>query len=127
MELSQGMAVKSGQRVAYVWYREQKVNGRVTRYALNKSNLLMISPLSNDPNSLHVANFSGEIKKPEDIADMLLMILPYAYNLDLKTIVGTVGKLKTGCLTLCKKHDAILCIGPYPHCSRIPRNGVSST
>jgi len=87
----------------------------------------MISPLSNDPNSLHVANFSGEIKKPEDIADMLLMILPYAYNLDLKTIVGTVGKLKTGCLTLCKKHDAILCIGPYPHCSRIPRNGVSST
>ena len=79
--LSQGMAVDADQRAAYIWYRDQKVNGRVTRYALNKSNVLMISiPLSNDPQSLHVANFYGAIKKPQDIADMLLMILPYAYN-----------------------------------------------
>ena len=81
MGFSQGMAVDSDQRAAYIWYRDQKVNGRITRYALNKSNVLMISiPLSNDPNSLHVANFYGAIKKPQDIDDMLLMILPYAYN-----------------------------------------------
>lgn len=81
MGLSQGMAVDSAQRAAYIWYRDLKVNGRVTRYALNKSNVLVISiSLSNDPNSLHVANFYGAIQKPEDIADMLLMILPYAYN-----------------------------------------------
>jgi hypothetical protein len=81
MGLSQGMAVDAEQRAAYVWYRDQKVNGRVTRYALNKSNVLMISiPLSDDPNSLHVANFYGTIKKPQDIADILLMVLPYAYD-----------------------------------------------
>jgi hypothetical protein len=81
MGLSQGMAVDVDQRAAYIWYRDQEVNGRVTRYALNKSNVLVISiPLSKDPNSLHVANFYGAIKKPQDIADMLLIVLPYAYN-----------------------------------------------
>ena len=81
MGLSQGMAVDSAQKTTYLWYREQQVNGRVTRYALSNGNVLMISiPLSNDPSSLHVANFYGVIKNPQDIADMLLMILPYAYN-----------------------------------------------
>lgn len=81
MGLSQGMAVDIDQKSTYVWYREQKVNGRSTRYALNKKNVLMISvPLSDDPKSLHVANFYGTIKKRQDIADMLLMVLPYAYN-----------------------------------------------
>jgi hypothetical protein len=81
MGFSQGMAVDADQKATYVWYREQKTNRRTTRYALSKSNVLMISiPLDDTPNTLHVANFYGMIKKPQDIADMLLMVLPYAYN-----------------------------------------------
>ena len=81
MGFSQGMAVDLDQKGAYVWYREQKGDGRITRYALSKENTLIISiPLSDDPKSLHVANFYGTIRKPEDIADMLLMILPFAYR-----------------------------------------------
>jgi hypothetical protein len=41
----------------------------------------MISiPLDDTPKTLHVANFYGTIKKRDDIADMLLMVLPFAYN-----------------------------------------------
>ena len=41
----------------------------------------MISvPLDDAPNTLHVANFYGTIRKRADIADMLLMILPLAYR-----------------------------------------------
>jgi hypothetical protein len=81
MGFSQGLAVDPGQRAAYVWYREQQVNGRITRYALSKSKVLMISvPLDDAPNTLHVANFYGTIQKSDDIADMLLMILPFAYK-----------------------------------------------
>lgn len=78
---SQGMAVDSDQKANYVWYREQSVTGRITRYALSKRNVLMISvPLDDSQNTLHVANFYGTIKKGDDIADMLLMILPFAYR-----------------------------------------------
>ena len=78
---SQGMAVDVDQKANYVWYRENKTNGRTTRYALNKTSVLIISiPLDDTAGTLHVANFYGTIKKPEDVADMLLMILPYAYN-----------------------------------------------
>ena len=81
MGFSQRLAVDPDQKATYIWYREQKVNVRVTRYALRKDKTLIISiPLSDDPKSLHVANFYGTIKKPEDIADMLLMILPFAYR-----------------------------------------------
>lgn len=81
MGLNQGMAVDIDQRAAYTWYREQKTNGRVTRYALNKSNVLIISiPLDDTPGTLNVANFYGTIKKQDDIADMLLMVLPFAYK-----------------------------------------------
>jgi hypothetical protein len=81
MGFSQGWAVDPDQRATYIWYREQKVNDRITRYALTKDRVLIIStPLSDDPSSLHVANFYGTIEKPEDIADMLLMILPFAYK-----------------------------------------------
>ena len=81
MGLNQGMAVDVDQRAAYTWYREQKTNGRVTRYALNKSNILIISiPLDDTPGTLNVANFYGTIKKQDDIADMLLMVLPFAYK-----------------------------------------------
>ncbi len=80
MGLSQGMAVDTDQRATYTWYREQKANGRTTRYALNKSNILTVSiPLDDTPGTLHVANFYGTIKKRDDIADMLLMVLPFAY------------------------------------------------
>jgi hypothetical protein len=76
---SQGMAVNVDQKAAYVWYREQKTNMRTAHYALNKAHVLMMSiPLDDEPNTLHVANFYGTIEKPEDIADMLLMILPFA-------------------------------------------------
>ena len=75
------MAVDPDRKGAYVWYREQKVDNRITKFALSKNNTLIISiPMSDDPNSLHVANFYGAIRKPEDIADMLLMILPFAYK-----------------------------------------------
>ncbi len=78
---SQGMAAGPEQKAAYVWYQEQKVNSRIIRYSLGKTRVLIISvPLDDDPNSLHAANFYGTIKKPEDIADMFLMILPFAYR-----------------------------------------------
>lgn len=81
MGFSQGMAVEANQESTYVWYREQKTSGRITRYALSKNSVLMISiPLDDIPNTLHVANFYGTIRKESDIADMLLMILPYAYD-----------------------------------------------
>jgi len=81
MGFSQGMAADPDQKATYIWFREQKVNGRITRYALNKDNVLMISvPLSDEPNTLHAANFYGQIRSPDDIADMLLMILPFAYK-----------------------------------------------
>ena len=81
MGFSQGMAVDADQKAIYVWYREQKANGRITRYALSKGNVLMISiPLDDAPQTLHVANFYGTIQKPDDIADMLFMILPFAYK-----------------------------------------------
>jgi len=78
---SQGFAVDPDQKATYLWYREQKINGRITRYALSKKNILMISiALDDSPSSLHAANFYGEIRRPDDIADMLLMVLPFAYN-----------------------------------------------
>ena len=81
MGFSQGTAADPDRKMSYVWYREQRVDGRIIRYALSKTNALVISiPLSDDPSSLHVANFYGNIKKPEDIADMLLMILPFAFK-----------------------------------------------
>ena len=81
MGFSQGLAVNPDQKATYVWYREQKVNDRINRYALSKDKILIISiPLSDDPKTLHVANFYGTIKKPEDVADMLLMVLPFAYK-----------------------------------------------
>jgi hypothetical protein len=81
MGFSQGMAIDPAQKATYVWYREQKVNGRINRYALSKKNVLMISiPLDDAPNTLHVANFYGKIQKPDDIGDILLMILPFAYK-----------------------------------------------
>jgi len=81
MGFSQGFAVDPDQKATYIWYREQKLNGRITRYALSKENVLVVSvPLDNTPNTLHVANFYGTIRRRNDIADMLLMILPFAYN-----------------------------------------------
>jgi hypothetical protein len=81
MGFSQGMAVDPAQKASYIWYQEQKANGRVVRYALNKNKILIISiPLSSEPDSLHAANFYGTIKNPADVADMLLMILPLAYK-----------------------------------------------
>jgi hypothetical protein len=80
MGLSQGQAVEPNERGKYLWYREQIVNGRVVRFALTKKKMLMITiPLDNTPNTWHAANFYGEIKRSEDIAEMLLMILPFAY------------------------------------------------
>src|SRR5258708_1171766 len=64
---SQGLAVDADQKATYVWYREQKINGRITRYALTKRNILMISiALDDGPNNLHAANFYGEIRRPDD-------------------------------------------------------------
>jgi hypothetical protein len=78
---SQGLAVDPDQKATYLWYREQKVNGRIIRSALSKKKILMISiALDDAPSSLHAANFYGEIRRPDDIADMLLMVLPFAYN-----------------------------------------------
>jgi hypothetical protein len=81
MGFSQGMAVDADKKNLYVWYREQKVNGREAKYALSIDNILIISvPLSDEPNTLHVANFYCQIRSPDDIADVLLMILPFAYK-----------------------------------------------
>jgi hypothetical protein len=79
--LSQGMAIEKQQRHRYLWFREQVVNKRTIRYALDKENSLIISvALDDDPDSLHAANFVGTIKKPEDLGDMLLMILPFTFK-----------------------------------------------
>lgn len=81
MGFSQGLAANPDQKATYFWYREQKVNSRIMRYALNKRNTLVISiSLSDEPNTLHAANFYGAIRKSSDIADMLLMILPFAHK-----------------------------------------------
>jgi hypothetical protein len=81
MGFSQGLAVDPVQETTYVWYREQKVNGRLVRYALNKSNVLIISvSLSDELGTLHAANFYGAIRRPDDIADMLLMVVPFAQS-----------------------------------------------
>jgi len=77
---SQGLAVDSVEKSSYNWYQEQKVGSRIVKYALKKHNLVISIPLSDDPTSLHAANFYGTITKPEDIADLLLMILPFAYK-----------------------------------------------
>lgn len=78
---SQGMAADPDQKAAYVWYREQNLRSRTIRCALRKDNVLVISvPLDIAPNTLHAANFYGTIRTQNDIADMLLMILPFAYN-----------------------------------------------
>lgn len=75
------MAVDTDQKNVYLWYREQNVNGRITKYALNKDNILIISfPLNDTTNTLHAANFYCQIRSFDNIAEMLLMILPFAYQ-----------------------------------------------
>lgn len=81
MGFSQGLAADPNLKTKYLWYRELRVNRRTIRYALTKNAVLIISiPLSDDLNSLYAVNFYGTIRKPEDIADMLLMILPAVYR-----------------------------------------------
>jgi hypothetical protein len=81
MGFSQGMAVDLTPKDAYVWYRERKVSSITMVYGLTKDNVLIVSiPLDNDPEKHRAANFYGKIRKPEDIADMLTMVLPFADN-----------------------------------------------
>jgi photosystem II stability/assembly factor-like uncharacterized protein len=78
MGLSEGMLVNRNRKAAYVWYKEQRVDNRITRYALTKMNVLIISvSLAAERKSLHAANFYGQIRRPEDIPQMLSMILPF--------------------------------------------------
>jgi hypothetical protein len=83
MGFSQGLAVDPDRKAAYIWYKEQKVDGRIIRYALSKGNVLMISVALDDaPNTLYAANFYGVIRRSEDIADMFLTILPFVHRED---------------------------------------------
>ncbi|MGH9948997.1 MAG: hypothetical protein ACRD6X_17640 [Pyrinomonadaceae bacterium] len=76
---SQGLSVDSSHKDSYIWYREQKVGNRIIRLALKKNDILIISiPLDDDSTSLHAANFYCLAKKPEDFADVLLIVLPFA-------------------------------------------------
>lgn len=75
--MSQGHAVDLSMRNRYQWHKEQIVQGRKVKLALNKENILIITIPLNESSSWQAANFYGEVKKPEDTVDMILMILTF--------------------------------------------------
>lgn len=75
--MSQGHAVNLDQKNNYQWYKEQIVHGGKVKLALDKKNMLIITLPLDAKSSWHAANFYGEIKKPEHIVDMILMVFTF--------------------------------------------------
>lgn len=50
---------------------------RKVKLALDRETTLLITIPLDEKSSWHAANFYGEIKKPEDIVDMTLMVLTF--------------------------------------------------
>jgi hypothetical protein len=90
---SEGPWANPGDMKLYAWYKEQTINGHKVMIALIKpglrtgwepdstpvskpgSILLVTFPLGGSPDN--TANFKGKISSPEDLADMLLMVLTF--------------------------------------------------
>jgi hypothetical protein len=73
---SWGQEADPENKSAYIQYSEQIISGRVVRFAFTKKKLFIISvPLDVTPNTLHAANFSTKVSKPDDAADMKTMAL----------------------------------------------------
>jgi hypothetical protein len=77
--MSQGHAVDLDLKNTYQWFREQIMQGRKVKLALDRENTLLITIPLDKKSSWHAANFYGEIRKPEDIVDMMLMILTFRW------------------------------------------------
>ena len=76
MGLSWGQEVDPKNKSSYIDYSEQTINGRVVRFAFTKEKLFIISvPLDDTPDTLHAANFSTKVSKPDDAAAMRTMAL----------------------------------------------------
>ena len=76
MGLSWGQEADPQKRSAYLEYSEQTSNGRVVRFAFTKKKLFIISvPFDDTPNTFNAANFSTNVSKPDDAADMKTMAL----------------------------------------------------
>ncbi len=73
--MSQGHAVDLNMKDRYRWYKEQIIQGRKIKLALDRENELLITIPLDEKSSWNAANFYGVIKKPEDMVDMTLMIL----------------------------------------------------
>jgi hypothetical protein len=73
---SWGQEVDPKDKDTYLQYSEKVVNGWVVRLALTRKKMFMVSVALGDmPNTLHAANFSTKVEKPEDAADMVTMAL----------------------------------------------------
>jgi hypothetical protein len=91
---SEGSWADPKERGTYSWYREQKVNGYIARFALVKGglktrwepkdsrglppgNILLVSFLLEGERSSHTANFSAKVANSREIADALLMVMTF--------------------------------------------------
>jgi len=78
----------------YSWYREQKVNGYIARFALVRAglktqwepndsaglspgNILLVTFLIDGLRSNHTANFASKVTNSQEIADALLMVMTF--------------------------------------------------
>ena len=75
--MSQGHAVDMNLKKRYKWHKEQTVHGRKVKLALDHDNTLLITIPLDEKSSWPAANFYGEIKKPENMVDMILMVLAF--------------------------------------------------
>ena len=91
--LNQGFAADPKEKDKYLWYREQIVNGRKVMLALIKPGLKTVwepdNPRSPEMGNIllitfpldiqrdHAVNFRAEVLNPQEVADMLLMVLTF--------------------------------------------------
>ena len=91
---SEGAAADPKDENRYSWYREQLVSGCKVRFALIKpglktvwepddgtdsepGNILLVSFLLERERSDYVANFSAKVRNPQELADVLLMVMTF--------------------------------------------------
>jgi hypothetical protein len=76
MGLNWGQEADPKNNSAYIQYSEQTINGRAVRFAFTKDKRFIISvPFDDTPNTFNAANFSTNVSKPENAADMKTMAL----------------------------------------------------
>lgn len=91
---NQGSAADPAKMEDYSWYREQKVNGYLARFALIKvgvksvfepkdsrgqppGNILLVTFLLEGPKSDFAANFQAKIRNEGELADTMLIVTTY--------------------------------------------------